>query len=86
MNEASKNQTEKLTRYDVELSRTGSYNEPPMRLTFFDPPRDEVAAVANDLIIRFGLIRVMKPCFWPDFLSKCVLAGIGGSTGWRLAR
>jgi hypothetical protein len=29
MNEASKNQTEKLTRNDVELSRTGSYNERP---------------------------------------------------------
>lgn len=26
-----------------------------MRLPFFDPPRDEVAAVASDLIIRFGL-------------------------------
>jgi hypothetical protein len=26
-----------------------------MRLPFFDPPREEVAAVASDLIIRFGL-------------------------------
>ena len=26
-----------------------------MRLPFFDPPRDEVAAVASDLIVRFGL-------------------------------
>jgi hypothetical protein len=26
-----------------------------MRLPFFDPPRDEVATVASDLIIRFGL-------------------------------
>ena len=26
-----------------------------MRLPFFDAPRDEVAAVASDLIIRFGL-------------------------------
>ena len=25
-----------------------------MRLPFFDPPRNEVAAVASDLIIRFG--------------------------------
>ncbi len=25
-----------------------------MRLRFFDPPREEVAAVASDLIIRFG--------------------------------
>ena len=25
-----------------------------MRLPFFDPPREEVAAVASDLIIRFG--------------------------------
>jgi hypothetical protein len=29
MMEACKNQTEKLTRNDVELARTGSYNEPP---------------------------------------------------------
>src|SRR6476619_7244228 len=28
---------------------------PSMRLPFFDPPREEVAAVASDLIIRFGL-------------------------------
>ena len=33
MNEASKNQTEKLTRYDVELSRTGSYNERTYAIT-----------------------------------------------------
>jgi hypothetical protein len=26
-----------------------------MRLPFFDPPREEVAVVASDLIIRFGL-------------------------------
>jgi hypothetical protein len=26
-----------------------------MRLPFFDPPREEVAAVASDLIMRFGL-------------------------------
>ena len=26
-----------------------------MRLPLFDPPREEVAAVAGDLIIRFGL-------------------------------
>lgn len=26
-----------------------------MRLPFFDPHREEVAAVASDLIIRFGL-------------------------------
>ena len=26
-----------------------------MRLPFFDPPREEVASVASDLIIRFGL-------------------------------
>ena len=26
-----------------------------MRLPFLDPPREEVAAVASDLIIRFGL-------------------------------
>ena len=26
-----------------------------MRLPFIDPTREEVAAVANDLIIRFGL-------------------------------
>jgi hypothetical protein len=26
-----------------------------MRLPFFDPPREEVAAVASDLINRFGL-------------------------------
>ena len=26
-----------------------------MRLPFFDPPREEVAAVASDLITRFGL-------------------------------
>ena len=26
-----------------------------MRLPFFDPSREEVAAVASDLIIRFGL-------------------------------
>jgi hypothetical protein len=26
-----------------------------MRLPFFDPPREEVAAVASDLIVRFGL-------------------------------
>lgn len=26
-----------------------------MRLPFFDPRRDEVAAIATDLIIRFGL-------------------------------
>jgi hypothetical protein len=26
-----------------------------VRLPFFDPPREEVAAVASDLIIRFGL-------------------------------
>ena len=26
-----------------------------MRLPFFDPPGEEVAAVASDLIIRFGL-------------------------------
>jgi hypothetical protein len=26
-----------------------------MRLAFFDPPREEVAAVASDLIRRFGL-------------------------------
>ena len=25
-----------------------------MRLPFFDPPREEVAVVASDLIIRFG--------------------------------
>ena len=25
-----------------------------MRLPFFDPPREEVAAVASDLILRFG--------------------------------
>jgi hypothetical protein len=32
------------------------YNErPSMRLPFFDPPRAEVAAVASDLIMRFGL-------------------------------
>jgi hypothetical protein len=29
MNEASKDQAEKLTRNDVELSRAGSYNERP---------------------------------------------------------
>ena len=29
MNEANMNQTEKPTRNDVELARTGSYNEPP---------------------------------------------------------
>jgi hypothetical protein len=29
MNEASMHQTAKLTRNDVELSRTGSYNERP---------------------------------------------------------
>jgi hypothetical protein len=28
---------------------------PSMRLPFFDPPREEVAAFASDLIIRFGL-------------------------------
>jgi hypothetical protein len=28
---------------------------PSMRLPFFDPPREEVAAVASDLIMRFGL-------------------------------
>jgi hypothetical protein len=55
MNEVSKNRTEKLTRNDVELSRTGVTTSAPMRLPFFDPPRDEVAAVASDLIIRFGL-------------------------------
>jgi hypothetical protein len=27
MNEATMNQTEKLTRNDIELSRTGSYND-----------------------------------------------------------
>jgi hypothetical protein len=26
-----------------------------MRLPFLDPPREEVAAVASDLILRFGL-------------------------------
>jgi hypothetical protein len=26
-----------------------------MRLPFFEPPREEVAVVASDLIIRFGL-------------------------------
>ena len=26
-----------------------------MRLPFFDPPREEVAVVASDLIMRFGL-------------------------------
>ena len=26
-----------------------------MRLPFFDPPREDVAAVASDLIIRLGL-------------------------------
>src|SRR3984893_5120016 len=32
------------------------YDErPSMRLPFLDPPREEVAAVASDLIIRFGL-------------------------------
>src|ERR1700722_20261995 len=30
-------------------------NERPMRLPFFDPPREEVAAIASDLINRFGL-------------------------------
>jgi hypothetical protein len=40
---------------------TSSFHEPgvatsaPMRLPFFDPPREEVAAVASDLINRFGL-------------------------------
>jgi hypothetical protein len=29
---------------------------PSMRLPFFDPPREEVAAVASDLIMRFGLL------------------------------
>jgi hypothetical protein len=57
-----------------------------MRLPFFDPPSEEIAVVASDLIIRFGLQAVRKPCIWLDFLRKCVLAGIGSSTGWRLAR
>jgi hypothetical protein len=35
MNEAGKNQTEKLTRNDVELSRTGSYNERPDAVAIF---------------------------------------------------
>ena len=48
-------QTEKLTRNDVELSRAGVTTSAPMRLPFFDPPREEVAAVASDLINRFGL-------------------------------
>ena len=42
-------------RSDIEPSRTADDERPSMRLPFFDPPREEVAAVASDLIIRFGL-------------------------------
>jgi hypothetical protein len=42
-------------RSDIALSRTAYKERPSMRLPFFDPPGEEVAAVASDLIIRFGL-------------------------------
>ena len=42
--------------------------------------------MASDLIIRFGLRAPDEALHWLDFLSKCVLGGIGSSTGRRLAR
>ena len=51
-----------------------------MRLPFFDPPREEVAAVASDLIIRFGLHARDEALFLAGLSEQCVLAGIVSST------
>jgi hypothetical protein len=40
---------------DGATSLSLTKERPSMRLPFFDPPREEVAAMASDLIIRFGL-------------------------------
>ena len=41
-----------------------------MRLPFFDPHRDEVAAIATDLIIRFGLRAHEEASFLAELSAK----------------
>jgi len=56
-----------------------------MRLPFFDPGTDEVAAVATDLITRFGL-RARRLRVWLRLPRKCVFAGTGRSMRWWSVR
>ena len=55
-----------------------------MRLPFFDPPGEEVAAVASDLIIRFGL-RARDEALYLAGLSEQMRARWNRQQPYRLA-